>query len=165
MANAALDTAISVQRAREARTLLAGLIGDILELYPDATVAASKVALMYLKGLSHKSFTQQAVKGGDRIDLGQGHELEFVPAPNLHWPDTMFSFDHATGVPPHPGGRDGTLDPTPYSTECTLCAAWPARQAGRLDTGWLPSEPRSCPSPKITWLAGSSRGATCPAQA
>lgn len=24
--------------------------------------------------------------------------LEFVMAPNLHWPDTMFSFDHATGA-------------------------------------------------------------------
>ena len=26
------------------------------------------------------------------------HELEFVMAPNLHWPDTMFSFDSSTGV-------------------------------------------------------------------
>lgn len=24
--------------------------------------------------------------------------LEFVPAPNLHWPDTMFSFDASTGA-------------------------------------------------------------------
>ena len=32
------------------------------------------------------------------MDLGGGHVLEFVMAPNLHWPDTMFSFDHATGV-------------------------------------------------------------------
>jgi hypothetical protein len=24
--------------------------------------------------------------------------MEFVMAPNLHWPDTMFSYDHATGV-------------------------------------------------------------------
>ena len=41
---------------------------------------------------------QQAVKGGDKIDLGGGHVLEFVMAPNLHWPDTMFSLDHATNV-------------------------------------------------------------------
>ena len=60
-------------------------------------MAASKVALMYLKGLTHRPFTQQALKGGDRIDLGGGHEMEFVTAPNLHWPDTMFSFDHKTG--------------------------------------------------------------------
>lgn len=28
----------------------------------------------------------QVVKGGDKLDLGKGHELEFVMAPNLHWP-------------------------------------------------------------------------------
>ena len=32
------------------------------------------------------------------MDLGGGHVLEFVMAPNLHWPDTMFTFDHRTGV-------------------------------------------------------------------
>jgi flavorubredoxin len=37
------------------------------------------------------------VKGGDKLDLGGGHVMEFVMAPNLHWPDTMFSFDHGTG--------------------------------------------------------------------
>jgi flavorubredoxin len=26
-----------------------------------------------------------AVKGGDKLDLGGGHEMEFVMAPNLHW--------------------------------------------------------------------------------
>ena len=30
--------------------------------------------------------------------VAAGHELEFVMAPNLHWPDTMFSFDSSTGV-------------------------------------------------------------------
>lgn len=27
-----------------------------------------------------------------------GHDLEFCMAPNLHWPDTMFSYDHKTGA-------------------------------------------------------------------
>ncbi len=36
------------------------------------------------------------MKSGDRVDLGQGHEMEFVSAPNLHWPDTIFSFDRKT---------------------------------------------------------------------
>lgn len=46
----------------------------------------------------NKDFTGQAVKGGQVIDLGGGHELEFIIAPNLHWPDSMFSYDRATGV-------------------------------------------------------------------
>lgn len=61
-------------------------------------MAGSKVALAYLKNLTHRPFKEQAVKGGDKIDLGNGHVIEFVMAPNLHWPDTMFSFDHATGT-------------------------------------------------------------------
>lgn len=47
--------------------------------------------------VAHREFKQQAVKGGDKLDLGGGHVMEFVMAPNLHWPDTMFSFDHGTG--------------------------------------------------------------------
>lgn len=75
-----------------------GLIPAVLDLYPEATVVGSKVCIAFLKGLSHRTFAEQAVKGGDKIDLGHGHVLEFVMAPNLHWPDTMFSYDHATGV-------------------------------------------------------------------
>ena len=70
----------------------------MLEAFPAATVVASKVALAYLSALAQRSFAQRAVKGGDTVDLGGGHVLEFVMAPNLHWPDTMFSFDHATSV-------------------------------------------------------------------
>mmetsp|Transcript_9557 Transcript_9557/g.20353 ORF Transcript_9557/g.20353 Transcript_9557/m.20353 type:complete len:623 (+) Transcript_9557:94-1962(+) len=75
-----------------------GLIPAVLDMYPDAVVAGSKVCIQFLKGLTHRPFTEMAVKGGDKIDLGQGHLLEFVMAPNLHWPDTMFSYDHGTGI-------------------------------------------------------------------
>lgn len=74
------------------------LVPAVLDLYPEATVVASKVAIAFLKGLTNRDFKNQAVKGGDKIDLGGGHVMEFVMAPNLHWPDTMFSYDHATGV-------------------------------------------------------------------
>ena len=73
-----------------------GCIGPILELVPNATVVGSKVCLKFLEDLVQKPFKQQAVKGGDVIDLGGGHQLKFIMAPNLHWPDTMFSYDPAT---------------------------------------------------------------------
>ncbi|KAI7837261.1 hypothetical protein COHA_008875 [Chlorella ohadii] len=75
-----------------------GLVKDVVEQFPEAVVVGSKVCLAFLSNLMHRPFKQQAVKGGDKIDLGGGHELEFVMAPNLHWPDTMFSYDHGTGV-------------------------------------------------------------------
>jgi len=75
-----------------------GLVKDILQLAPEATVVGSKVALQFLEDMVHQPFKRQIVKNGDRLDLGNGHEIEFVSAPNLHWPDTMFSYDRKTQI-------------------------------------------------------------------
>ena len=75
-----------------------GLIQDMLQLAPQMTVVGSKVAIQFLEGFVHVPFERQLVKSGDRLDLGKGHELEFVSAPNLHWPDTILTFDHKTGT-------------------------------------------------------------------
>ncbi|MBR8829574.1 MAG: Diflavin flavoprotein A 1 [Chroococcopsis gigantea SAG 12.99] len=75
-----------------------GLVKDILQLVPDITVVGAKVAIQFLENLVHHDFKRQIVKNGDRLDLGNGHELEFVNAPNLHWPDTIFTYDHGTGI-------------------------------------------------------------------
>ncbi|MEN9250995.1 MAG: diflavin flavoprotein [Thermostichales cyanobacterium BF4_bins_65] len=75
-----------------------GLTGDLLELNPDLVVVGSKVALQFLADLVHRPFAQKVIKNGDQLDLGQGHVLEFVMAPNLHWPDTIFTYDHGTQI-------------------------------------------------------------------
>ncbi len=75
-----------------------GLVKDLLEIAPHIIVVASKVAIQFLEGFVHLDFNKQIVKNGDRLDLGNGHIIEFVNAPNLHWPDTIFSYDHDTGI-------------------------------------------------------------------
>ena len=75
-----------------------GLIKDLLQLAPHITVVGSKVAIQFLEDLVHSPFERLQVKSGDRLDLGNGHELEFVSAPNLHWPDTILTFDHKTST-------------------------------------------------------------------
>jgi flavorubredoxin/flavin reductase (DIM6/NTAB) family NADH-FMN oxidoreductase RutF len=70
-----------------------GLIGKVLETATNATVVGTKVCLAFLDNLVQKEFKQMVVKGGDAIDLGEGRQLKFIPAPNLHWPDTMFTYD------------------------------------------------------------------------
>lgn len=75
-----------------------GLVKDILQLNPRITVVATKVALQFLDNFVHQPFERIQVKSGDRLDLGQGHDLEFVSAPNLHWPDTMLTYDPATEI-------------------------------------------------------------------
>jgi flavorubredoxin/flavin reductase (DIM6/NTAB) family NADH-FMN oxidoreductase RutF len=75
-----------------------GLIKDVLALAPHVTIVGAKVAIQFLENMVHQSFKHQIVKNGDRIDLGDGHELEFVSAPNLHWPDTIFTYDSKTQI-------------------------------------------------------------------
>jgi flavorubredoxin/flavin reductase (DIM6/NTAB) family NADH-FMN oxidoreductase RutF len=75
-----------------------GLVRDVLQLAPQATVVGSKVAIQFLENFVHQAFTKLIVKNGDTLDLGKGHTLEFVIAPNLHWPDTIFTFDRGTSI-------------------------------------------------------------------
>ena len=75
-----------------------GLVKDFLKLAPQAVVVAAKMAIKFLEDLVHQPFEKQIVKNGETIDLGQGHVIEFVNAPNLHWPDTIFSYDHKSGI-------------------------------------------------------------------
>jgi flavorubredoxin len=74
-------------------------VRDVLELIGDrVTVVGTKVAIKFLEDLVHVPFKSQVVKNGDQIDLGNGHVLQFVNAPNLHWPDTMMTYDHKTQI-------------------------------------------------------------------
>ena len=75
-----------------------GLVQDILKLAPQVTVVGSKVALQFLDGFVHQAFEKKIVKNGARLDLGKDHVIEFVNTPNLHWPDTILSYDWGTQV-------------------------------------------------------------------
>ena len=70
-----------------------GLVKDVLALAPNAVVVGAKVAIAFLENQVHQPFESMQVKSGVTLDLGQGHDLEFVSAPNLHWPDTIFTYD------------------------------------------------------------------------
>ena len=81
-----------------------GLIGHLIDLNPNIEIVASKVAIQFLENQVHRPFKSRAVKSGDALGLGTNpesgveHRFEFLSAPNLHWPDTIFSFDHGTGI-------------------------------------------------------------------
>jgi len=38
----------------------------------------------------------RVVKEGDTLDLGKGKVLSFHPVPNVHWPDTMYTYERDT---------------------------------------------------------------------
>lgn len=69
-----------------------GTIKRLIELYPDAKVVASGkcIDLLISFSLVPQDRVQEA-KDGDRLPLG-GKTLEFIHAPWVHWPDTMFTY-------------------------------------------------------------------------
>lgn len=68
-----------------------GSLGFILDLAPSATVVGSGNAIRYLEDIINKPFKSLVVKDGDSLDLGN-RTLKFISAPNLHWPDSIYSY-------------------------------------------------------------------------
>lgn len=68
-----------------------GSLEKLIALCPKAKVLASAAALKYLKDISNCDFPSQAVREGDRVELG-GKTLQFVGASNLHWPDSIYTY-------------------------------------------------------------------------
>ena len=68
-----------------------GSLSALLELAPEATVVGTGNALRYLEDIIGKPFRSMKVKDGDTLDLGN-KTLRFIGAPNLHWPDTMYTW-------------------------------------------------------------------------
>ncbi len=69
-----------------------GSLKILLDLYPDAKVLGSPkcLDLLMLFGLVNKDQVRE-VKDGEKISLGD-KSLEFIHAPWVHWPDTIFTY-------------------------------------------------------------------------
>lgn len=68
-----------------------GNLKNLLSIAPNATVVGSGNAIRYLSDLFEGEFRHQIVKDGDTLDLGN-KTLHFIAAPNLHWPDSMYTW-------------------------------------------------------------------------
>lgn len=68
-----------------------GSVEKLLQLNPKLVVMASPTALTFLKEISNSSFNSKELLGGEELDLG-GKTLQFISAPFLHWPDTIFTY-------------------------------------------------------------------------
>ncbi|NLX83938.1 MAG: FprA family A-type flavoprotein [Clostridiales bacterium] len=70
----------------------AGIIPDLLQKNQKLQVIGTASAITFIGQIINRDFNSRVVKKGDTLDLG-GRELRFYPMPNLHWPDTMFTYD------------------------------------------------------------------------
>lgn len=63
----------------------------IAKLAPNATIITSKRGQDAIFKHYGKDFSIKTVKTGDKLDLGD-KTLQFIEAPMLHWPDSMFTY-------------------------------------------------------------------------
>ena len=68
-----------------------GSVAKLLEKNPNITVVCTTAAQKYLRAIANHDFPCIVAKHGDKLDIG-GQELEFIVAPLLHWPDSMFTW-------------------------------------------------------------------------
>ena len=74
-------------------------IAEFMNAYPDTTIAASKGALNMIKNYFGTDYPGHnlVIKEGDILSLGR-HELSFLAAPMVHWPEVMFAYDSTDKV-------------------------------------------------------------------
>lgn len=70
-----------------------------MQTYPTATVVASAKAFAMMQQFFGDDFAQRRriVKEGDTLSLGR-HELTFIAAPMVHWPEVIMTYDKTEKV-------------------------------------------------------------------
>lgn len=69
----------------------AGSVEKLLELNPGLKIVATGCAISFLKEIVNGEFTAIPVKDNQEMKIGD-KTLKFLVVPNLHWPDTMYTY-------------------------------------------------------------------------
>lgn len=74
-------------------------IMNFVKTYPDAKIVSSSIAFKMIKNFFGTDFGDNriVVGEGDTLSLGK-HELTFVTAPMVHWPEVIVTYDSADKV-------------------------------------------------------------------
>jgi NADH oxidase (H2O-forming) len=68
-----------------------GAIESLLEINPRIKIIGTATALGFLREICNRDLSGVPVKDGDVIAIGD-KKLRFFTVPNLHWPDTMYTY-------------------------------------------------------------------------
>jgi flavorubredoxin len=75
-----------------------GWIEAYKAINPNVTMVCSKKSADLLDAFLGHTENIICVKSGDTLDLGNGRVLAFEEIPNVHWPDTIATFDILSGT-------------------------------------------------------------------
>lgn len=69
----------------------AGSVERLLDLCPHLKIISTGAASGFLKEIVNRDFTSIVVRDNQRMEIGD-KTLRFLFVPNLHWPDTMYTY-------------------------------------------------------------------------
>ncbi|GAB4329016.1 MAG: FprA family A-type flavoprotein [Promethearchaeota archaeon] len=75
-----------------------GLARTMRQLAPNLEIYATKLGVRLVEAFFGISDGVHEVKTGDALDLGGGREFTFVQVPNVHWPDSMVTYEKQTKI-------------------------------------------------------------------
>jgi len=82
---------IDIVVANHAESDHSGSLPAIMRHTPNAKVIVSQRGKESIEGHYHQPWNFKTVKTGEKVNIGK-HDLVFVEAPMLHWPDSMFTY-------------------------------------------------------------------------
>ncbi|UFS71662.1 FprA family A-type flavoprotein [Geomonas sp. RF6] len=75
-----------------------GWIKSFQKITNDFEVVITQKGLELAQAFYGLDVKYRTVRSGDSIDLGNGKKLVFEETPNVHWPDTMVTYEASTGT-------------------------------------------------------------------
>ncbi len=102
------------------------VMGDLILRYPNVKIIGNaKTFQMINQFFEGLSFESVVVKEGDTFNTGK-HNLRFVMAPMVHWPEAMVTYDDETGIlfSADAFGTFGALDGTIFADEVNFDRDW-----------------------------------------
>jgi len=75
-----------------------GWLPGFLKMNPQVQIFTTKKGAALIKGFFGVEDNVRVIKSGDILTIGQGKELQFEEAPNVHWPETMVTYEKSSGI-------------------------------------------------------------------
>jgi len=96
-----------------------GWIEDFRKVRPHFTIVTSKKAVPMMEAFFDVTEDIMTVGDGDTLDLGDGRVLAFAEIPNVHWPETIATFDTKSGtlMPCDAFGSFGSIGEAAYDDQ------------------------------------------------
>ncbi|MDR0388557.1 MAG: FprA family A-type flavoprotein [Spirochaetaceae bacterium] len=75
-----------------------GWLREFFRVNTRAEILATPKGIKLVRSFYGITERLKELRDGDSLDLGKGRILRFIETPNIHWPETMVTYDEASGT-------------------------------------------------------------------